>query len=544
MEREVTVLVRIRRPLNTIEVDALLDSGTTGCFVDKNWALDQRLQLSKLVKPIPVLNIDGTRNQEGDIMHYVLLTVGIGKHAEKLWCAVTCLGKVPLILGHTWLQKHNPNIDWVTSKVNLTWCPLECKSLLETCFAKLLRENESQETWVQALKAHELKVTIDELTLEDAQKQVPREYWEVLDVFSKKSSEHMPLRKPWDHGIDLKEDFPPKKGRLIPLSVDEQKEVESFLDDQLAKGYIQPSISQQTSPVFFIPKKDGKNRMVQDYRYVNDWTIKNNYLLPLISQLVDKLKGCKLFTKMDLHWGYNNVSIHEGDEWKVAFVMHKGAFKPLVMYFSLCNSPTTFQKMMNEIFHNMLDVCMVYINDLMIFTNTDDQEKHDRIVLKVLKQVHDNDLYIKPEKCRFRVTKVDFLGMIVSHDGIKMDPEKVNTILKWPEPTNVKQVCAFLGLGNFDRHFIKDYAIMAQPMMDLTCKDTVFNFGEKEHAAFEALKAAFTRALVLQYPDQDREFCLETDASEFAIGGVISIKCKDSEFRPVMYMSHSMTPPK
>jgi len=108
--------------------------------------------------------------------------------------------------------------------------------------------------------------------------------------------------------------------------------------------------------------------------------------------------------------------------------------------------------------------------------------------------------------------------MIVSHDGIKMDPEKVNAILKWPEPTNVKQVHTFLGLGNFYRRFIKDYAIMARPMTDLTCKDTVFNFGEKECAAFEAFKAAFTRALVLQYPDQDCEFRLETDVSEFTIG--------------------------
>jgi len=242
----------------------------------------------------------------------------------------------------------------------------------------------------------------------------------------------MLLRKPWDHGIDLKEDFLPKKGRLIPLSVDEQKEVESFLDNQLSKGYIRPSISQQTSAVFFIPKKDGKKHMVQDYHYVNDWTIKNNYLLLLISQLVDKLKGCKLFMKMDLHWDYNNVRIHEGDEWKAAFVMHKGAFEPLIMYFGLCNSPMTFQKMMNEIFHDMSDVCVVYIDDLMIFTNMDDQEKHDRIMLEVLKWLQDNDLFVKPEKCRFRVTEVNFLGMIVSRDGIKMDPEKVNAILKWP----------------------------------------------------------------------------------------------------------------
>ena len=248
---------------------------------------------------------------------------------------------------------------------------------------------------------------------------------------------------------------------MIPLLVDKQKEVEAFLDDQLLKSYIHPSNSQQTSLVFFVPKKDGKKHMVQDYWYLNKWTIKNNYPLLLISQLVDKLKGCKLFTKMDLQWGYNNVRIHKGNEWKAAFVMHKGAFEPLVMYFGLCNSPTTFQKMMNEIFHNMSDVCMVYIDDLMIFTSTDDQEEHDRIVLELLKQLQYNDLFVKPEKCRFRVREVDFLGMIISCDGIKMDPEKVNAILKWLEPTTVKQVHAFLGLGNFYRHFIKDYAIIS-----------------------------------------------------------------------------------
>ena len=246
---------------------------------------------------------------------------------------------------------------------------------------------------------------------------------------------------------------------------------------------------------------------------------------------------------MDLRWGYNNVRICEGDEWKAAFTTHKGSFKPLIMHFSLCNSPATFQMMMNEIFHDMSDVCVVYIDDLMIFTSMDNQEEHDRIVLKVLRRLRDNDLFVKPEKCHFKVTEVDFLGMIVSHDGIKMDPEKVDAILKWPEPTNVKQVCAFLGLGNFYRRFIKDYAIISCPMVDLTCKDIIFNLGDKEKASFEALKAAFTTAPVLQYPDQDHEFRLETDTSEFAIGGVISVKCDDGEFRSVTYMSHSMTPP-
>ena len=224
--------------------------------------------------------------------------------------------------------------------------------------------------------------------------------------------------------------------------------------------------------------------------------------------------------------------------------MHKGSFKPLVMYFGLYNSPATFQKMMNKIFHDMSDMCVVYINDLMIFTPMDNQEEHDRIVLEVLRRLHDNDLFVKPEKCCFRVTEVDFLSMIVSCDGIKMDPEKVNAILKWPEPTNVKQVHTFLGLGNFYRRFIKDYAIISCPMVDLTCKDIIFNIGDKERALFEALKAAFTTVPVLQYPDQDRKFHLETNASEFAVRGVISIKCDDGEFRPITYMLHSMTPPK
>ena len=123
MECEVLIPVRVQGPVNSIEVKALLDSGATGCFIDKSWALDRRLRLSKLVKPVPVLNVDGTRNQEGDITHYVLLTVGVGKHAEKLWCAVTCLGKVPLILSHNWLKKHNPDIDWMTGDVRLSCCP-------------------------------------------------------------------------------------------------------------------------------------------------------------------------------------------------------------------------------------------------------------------------------------------------------------------------------------------------------------------------------------------------------------------------------------
>ena len=181
---------------------------------------------------------------------------------------------------------------------------------------------------------------------------------------------------------------------------------------------------------------------------------------------------------MDLRWGYNNVCIKENDKWKAAFTCFSGSFEPLVMYFGLCNSPTTFQAMMNEIFADMDDIVVVYIDDLMIFPKTENQAKHDKIVLEMLKCLEENDLFVKPEKCTFRTTEVDFLSMIVRHDGIKMDQEKVKTILQWPEPKMVKEVRSFLGLANFCQRFIKDYAKMARPLHDLTKKENPFRWEE------------------------------------------------------------------
>ena len=189
--------------------------------------------------------------------------------------------------------------------------------------------------------------------------------------------------------------------------------------------------------------------MVQDYCYLNEYTVKNNYPLPLITQLVDKLQGAKLFMKMDPRWGYNNIRIKENDEWKTAFTCFHGSFEPLIMYFRLCNLCATFQAMMNEIFTDMDDVVVVYINNLMIFTKTENQAEYDEIVLEVLRRLEENDLFMKPEKCMFHITEVDFLGMIVRCDRIKMDQEKVKAILEWPEPKMVKGVRSFLGLANF-----------------------------------------------------------------------------------------------
>ena len=208
------------------------------------------------------------------------------------------------------------------------------------------------------------------------------------------------MRKLWDHMIDVKEGFMLRKGKVYPLSREEREEVREFIKEQLRKGYIWPSKSLQTVPVFFVGKKDGKKRMVQDYQYLNEWTVKDNYPLPLISDVLGNIGTKKVFTKMDLRWDYNNVRIKEGDEWKAAFMMPEGSFEPTVMFFGLTNSPATFQAMMNKLLRDLTNMgkVAVFIDDVIVGTET--EEGHDELVAEVIKRLEENDLYVKLEKCK------------------------------------------------------------------------------------------------------------------------------------------------
>ena len=190
-------------------------------------------------------------------------------------------------------------------------------------------------------------------------------------MFGKKQSERMLTRKLWDYMIDMKEGFVLRKGKVYPLSREEREEVREFVKEQLRKGYIRLSKSPQTVPVFFVGKKDGKKRIVQDYRYLNKWTVKNNYPLPLISDILENIGIKKVFTKMDLRWEYNNVRIKEGDEWKAVFMMPEGSFEPTVMFFGLTNSPVTFQVMINELLRDLINTGKVaaFIDDVVKIAN-------------------------------------------------------------------------------------------------------------------------------------------------------------------------------
>ena len=276
-----------------------------------------------------------------------------------------------------------------------------------------------------------------------------------------------------------------------------------------------------------MPKKDRKKRMVQDYQYLNSWTIKNNYPLLLISDLIDSIEKKKVFTKMDLRWGYNNVRIKEGDEWKAVFLMPEGSFEPMVIFFGLTDSPATFQAMMNDLLRDLVmeEKVAVFIDNVMIAMET--EEGYNEIVEEVLRRLEENDLFVKPEKYIWKVREVGFLGVIIGEDRVEMEKEKMQEIIEWPVPRSVKDVQKFLGLANYYRWFVKDFTKIAKLLYKITRKEKKWGWGVRQQKAFEELKERFTTEPVLVTPDLDKEMRVEVDMSDFAIEGVLLMKCED-----------------
>src|SRR5271163_399444 len=308
-----------------------------------------------------------------------------------------------------------------------------------------LEEIENDELWINA----KMNIAVD-LAIKENEKEgkkeisteelVPDDLHDFLDVFNEKQADRFPDSRPWDHKIEMKEGFEPKSFKVYNLTPIEQTQLDKFLKENLDKGYIRPSQSPMASPFFFVTKKDGRLGPCQDYRYLNDWTIKTAYPLPLISEIMDKLKGAKYFTKFDVKGAYNNIRIRSGDEWKGAFKTNQGLYEPTVMFFGMCNSPATFQSMMDSIFADLIEkgYVIVYMDDILIFAKT--KELLREYTRKVLQKLWEHDLYLKPKKCEFEKEKIEYLGMIVQQGKISMDPVKLGGIKDWPIPTSVKQV--------------------------------------------------------------------------------------------------------
>jgi Retroviral aspartyl protease len=315
-----------------VKTTTLLDTGAGGKFIDQNFVQNQKIKTKELKYPIEVFNVDGTPNKRGTIMKYTWLNLTINGQTRTHNLLATGLGKQKVIFGYPWFKQTNPDINWKectliwrteqdkkkpTSKptiknkidpedwknhtVNLIE-ELDDEQIGNAVLLSYIEEAKSK-VWINAKTGTAMKLAIKENEKKAdflVEKQIPEDLYNFLDVFDDNKANRFPESNVWDHKIDMKEGFEPKSLENYNLTPEEQKELDKFLDKNLEKGYIRPSQSPQASPFFFVKKKDGRLRPCQDYRYLNDWTIKNAYPLLLISEIMDKLKGAKYFSKFEI----------------------------------------------------------------------------------------------------------------------------------------------------------------------------------------------------------------------------------------------------
>ncbi|WVZ54060.1 hypothetical protein U9M48_004925, partial [Paspalum notatum var. saurae] len=291
-------------------------------------------------------------------------------------------------------------------------------------------------------------------------------------------------------------------------------------DELLEKGFIRPSSSPWAFPVLFVDKKDGSRRMCVDYRALNDVTIKNKYPLRRIDDLFDQLQGACVFSKIDLRSGYHQMKIRPSDIPKIAFITRFGLYEYTVISFGLTNAPAYFMNLMNKVFMEYLDkFIVVFIDDILIYSKM--EEEHEDHLRLVLQKLREHKLYAKLSKCEFWIDQVPFLGHIVSKGGIMVDPSKVNSVMDWKIPENMKEVRGFLGLAGYYRRFIEGFSKTAKPMTSLLEKNAEFIWNKDRQASFDELKKRLTTAPVLTLPDPTKSFTVYCDASKEGLGCVL-----------------------
>ncbi|KAJ1599478.1 hypothetical protein NDA14_002828 [Ustilago hordei] len=388
-------------------------------------------------------------------------------------------------------------------------------------------------------KGVEMEVEVDKVvTAAD----IPKPYQHLRDVFDEVEADKLPHHTEHDLHLELIEGGKPPQGPLYLKGPKEMSELRRYLDENLEKGFIRPSKSPARSPVLFVPKKDGGLRLCVDYRGLNEITVKNRAPLPLIEEQLFLLRKARIYTKLDLRAAYNLIRIAKGDEWKTAFGTQLGLYEYLVMPFGLANAPAHFQSFINDIFRDIIGVyVVVYLDDFLIFSDT--EEVHVKHVTEVLTRLRSNRLFAKLSKCEFHTKTVEFLGYIIKPTGIEMDPEKVRTVKEWPMPESIHDIQRFLGFANFYRRFIAHFARIAKPLTALVKpieRFKKFELPEEAQQAFHKLIQAFTSAGVLQHFDYHLPTRLETDASDFAIAGVLKQE-HEGRWHPVAFYSRKMS---
>ena len=346
----------------------------------------------------------------------------------------------------------------------------------------------------------------------------------------------IPLEREVDLAIEIVPGTVPMSRAPYRMAPMELKELKSQLQELLDKGFIRPSVSPWGAPVLFVKKKDGTLRMCIDYRQIKKVTVKNKYTLSRIEDLFDQLKGVGVFLKIDLRSGYYQLRVKEVDVPKTAFRTRYGHYECLVMPFGLTNAPATFMDLMNRVFRPYLDqFVVVFIDDRLVYSR--DEQEHEQHLKIVLQTLREKKLYAKLNKCDFWLKEVSSLGHIVSAEGIRVDPAKIEVMVNWKPPRSVTEVSSFLGLAGYYRRFVKGFSIIASPLTQFLRKGVKFEWTNKCQDSFEQLKEILVEAPVLTQPTSGKEYTLYSDASGIGLGCVLM-----QDGKVVAYASRQLKP--
>lgn len=358
------------------------------------------------------------------------------------------------------------------------------------------------------------------------------------ELFSDNQPEKLPPHRSFDHHIELTTDEFPKP-KVYPTPQKYQEALKQFIEDNLRKGFIRESSSPLASPLFFIPKPNGDLRPIIDYRGVNNITVKSQYPIPLMSAIVNQVASKNIYSSLDMKGAYNLVRVAEGDEWKCAFKTDQGLFEPLVLMYGLSGGPSTFQQYMNYVFREFIGEFMyVYLDDIIIFSQN--KQEHDHHLELVRDRLKEHELYLNREKCHFYQDTVKFLGFEIKSNGVAIPQDRMIEInqLLHKRPKNRRELKRIMGLLNFVREFVPNFATIAAPINKLDRPHTKFQWTDAQDLALKKLVDLLNKAPVLKSFDSKQKTRIFTDASDVAMGAVLEQQDSESKkWHPIAFWS-------